>query len=55
MLTVKVYSSWVKVALTVLLPSINTVVKGSLPLASPLHWLNVEPGSATAVKLTSVP
>ena len=45
-----------KVAETVLSPScIVTVVVGLVPDASPLQPLNVHPGSATAVKSTSVP
>ena len=54
---VTVFTFWTlaKVAVIALLPSIMMLVGLVLPLRSPLHPVNSQPGSAVAVMVTTVP
>ena len=53
--TVTVYSPWVNVAVTVVLPVMVLVALMAVPSRSPLHPANVHPGVGWAVKVTTSP
>ena len=55
LLTVSVYSSRVKPAVTAMSPVTVTLAGFSLPVRSPLHPLKCQPVSAVAVSVTTFP